>query len=63
MGKDGKYHILNVVCADEWAENVDDNAFTNGIAKTVLGYAQQAATELGETPDPTWKTVGEILSS
>ena len=37
-----------MVCADEWAENVDDNAFTNGIAKEVLGYAQKAAAELGE---------------
>ena len=61
LGKDGKYHILNVVCADEWAENVDDNAFTNGIAKTVLGYAQQAALELGETPNPIWKTVGDNI--
>ena len=61
MGKDGKYHINNVVCADEWAENVDDNAFTNGIAKTVLQYAQQAALELGETPDPLWKTVGDNI--
>ena len=61
MGKDGKYHINNVVCADEWAENVDDNAFTNGIAKTVLQYAQQAAVVLGETPDPLWKTVGDNI--
>lgn len=61
LGKDGKYHIINVVCADEWAENVDDNAFTNGIAKEVLQYAQLAATELGEKPNPMWKTVGEGL--
>ena len=59
VGKDGKYHILNVVCADEWAENVDDNAFTNGIAKTNLAYATQAALTLGEIPNPTWKTVGD----
>jgi protein-glucosylgalactosylhydroxylysine glucosidase len=61
LGKDGKYHILNVVCADEWAENVDNNAFTNGIAKTVLNYASQAATELAEKPDPLWKTVADGL--
>ncbi|MCU0340715.1 MAG: glycoside hydrolase family 65 protein [Spirosomaceae bacterium] len=61
LGKDGKYHIMNVVCADEWAENVDDNAFTNGIAKTVLGYAAQAATVLGKTPDPLWKTVADNI--
>jgi len=61
LGKDGKYHILNVVCADEWAENVDDNAFTNGIAKEVLAYASQAATVLGITPDPNWKKVGDAI--
>jgi protein-glucosylgalactosylhydroxylysine glucosidase len=59
LGKDGKYHIINVVCADEWAENVDDNAFTNGIAKSVLLYATQAAFELGEKPDASWKTISE----
>ncbi len=61
-GKDGKYHINNVVCADEWAENVDDNAFTNGIAKEVLGYAAQAATELGLTPNPDWKKTADGLT-
>jgi len=60
-GKDGKYHIINVVCADEWAENVDDNAFTNGIAKEVLGYAGQAATLLGQVPDPKWREVANGL--
>ena len=59
LGKDGKYHILNVVCADEWAENVDDNAWTNGVAKTVLQYAAQAALEIGEQPNPKWKTVAD----
>ena len=57
LGKDGKYHLLNVVCADEGAENVDDNAFTNGVAKINLAYATQAAAVLGETPNPLWKTV------
>ncbi len=33
LGEDGFYHIKNVVAADEWAENVDDNAFTNAVAK------------------------------
>ena len=62
LGKDNKYHIINVVCADEWAENVDDNAFTNGIAKTVLQYAQQAAVLVGETPNPAWKTVADNMT-
>jgi protein-glucosylgalactosylhydroxylysine glucosidase len=60
-GSDGKYHVINVVCADEWAENVDDNAFTNGMAKEVLGYANQAAKELGLPENPKWKEVQDGL--
>lgn len=60
-GSDGKYHIINVVCADEWAENVDDNAFTNGMAKEVLGYANAAARTLGLPENPKWKEVAEGL--
>lgn len=56
-GNDGKYHIINVVAADEWAENVDDNSFTNGIAIEVLKYASQAATDLGIAPNPKWNEV------
>ena len=37
----------NVVGADEFAENIDNDAFTNGMAITVLRYATQAAEELG----------------
>jgi protein-glucosylgalactosylhydroxylysine glucosidase len=61
LGKDGKYHIPNVVCADEWAENVDDNAWTNGVAITVLRYATQAAAVIGETPDPNWLVVANNI--
>ena len=60
-GDDGKYHIINVVCADEWAENVDDNAYTNGMAKEVLGYANAAARELGLPENATWKSVQNDL--
>jgi protein-glucosylgalactosylhydroxylysine glucosidase len=60
-GSDGKYHVINVVCADEWAENVDDNAFTNGMAKEVLGYANQAAKELGLPENTKWKEVQDGL--
>ncbi|MDX1666417.1 MAG: glycoside hydrolase family 65 protein, partial [Saprospiraceae bacterium] len=58
-GEAGQYHIRNVVGADEWAENVDDNAFTNGMAKTVLRQAAKAARELGHTPDPMWERVAD----
>ena len=56
-GSDGKYHIINVVCADEWAENVDDNAYTNGMVKEVLNFASDAADELKITPNPKWEEV------
>lgn len=61
MDEQQKYHIKNVVCADEWAENVDDNAYTNGIAKEVLGYAVLAAKKLGVTYPEAWEKVQQHL--
>ena len=43
----GHYDIKNVVAADEWAENVDNNAFTNGAAKVLLQHATEAAAHPG----------------
>lgn len=53
----GRYDIKNVVAADEWAENVDNNAFTNAAAKANLQYATEAARILGLAPDPDWMQV------
>lgn len=53
----GRYDIKNVVAADEWAENVDNNAFTNAAAKANLNYATQAARVLGLSADPDWAHV------
>lgn len=53
----GKYDIKNVVAADEWAENVDNNAFTNAAARANLTYATEAARLLGLTADPDWAKV------
>ncbi|HEY6978234.1 MAG TPA: glycoside hydrolase family 65 protein [Chitinophagaceae bacterium] len=53
----GKYEIKNVVAADEWAENVDNNAFTNAAAKANLNAATAAAKVLGITPDADWQNV------
>ncbi|MBC8151383.1 MAG: glycoside hydrolase family 65 protein [Bacteroidetes bacterium] len=55
------YQINNVIGANEWQENIDDNAFTNGMAKTVLIYATQAAQELGIAPNADWKTVADNI--
>ena len=53
----GHYDIKNVVAADEWAENVDNNAFTNAAARTNLRNAVEAAKILGLTADPDWINV------
>ncbi len=57
----GKYDINNVVAADEWAENVDNNAFTNAAAKAVLFHATQAAKILGLPADADWKHVADNI--
>lgn len=53
----GQYHINNVIGANEWEENIDNNAFTNGMVRTVLEYSAQAAEVLGMTADPEWRLV------
>jgi trehalose/maltose hydrolase-like predicted phosphorylase len=53
----GHYDIKNVVAADEWAENIDNNAYTNAAARANLQYATDAAHILGLTPDPDWSLV------
>jgi protein-glucosylgalactosylhydroxylysine glucosidase len=52
-----QYDIKNVVAADEWAENIDNNAYTNAAARANLQYATDAARLLGLTPDPDWLVV------
>lgn len=57
----GKYDIKNVVAADEWAENVDNNAFTNAAAKVNLMAATEAARLLGIIPNADWKLVADNI--
>lgn len=57
----GQYDIKNVVAADEWAENVDNNAFTNAAAKANLKYATEAARLLGIAPDADWMIVANNI--
>jgi protein-glucosylgalactosylhydroxylysine glucosidase len=57
----GRYDIKNVVAADEWAENVDNNAFTNAAAKANLQYATQSARILGINPNPDWQHVAQNI--
>ena len=53
----GHYDINNVVAADEWAENVDNNAFTNAAAIANLRFATDAARILNIIADPDWQQV------
>ncbi|WP_407524163.1 glycoside hydrolase family 65 protein [Lacibacter sp. MH-610] len=57
----GKYDIKNVVAADEWAENVDNNAFTNAAARANLNFATEAAKILGIVPDADWMNVANNI--
>lgn len=57
----GKYDIKNVVAADEWAENVDNNAFTNAAAKANLQFATAAANVLGIAPNVDWMNVANNI--
>lgn len=56
-----QYDINNVIGANEWEENIDNNAYTNGMAKLSLKYATQAARELGLEADPDWMHVSENI--
>ncbi len=57
----GKFEIKNVVAADEWAENVDNNAFTNAAARANLHMATEAAKLLGIAPDADWMNVANNI--
>lgn len=57
----GHFEINNVVAADEWAENVDNNAFTNAAAKRNLNIATKVAQLLGEHPNPDWNLVANNI--
>lgn len=58
---DSSYSIKNVVGANEFAPNVDDNAFTNGSAITALQFATEAADVLGEVSNPKWNEVASKI--
>lgn len=57
----GRYDINNVIGANEWQENIDNNAFTNGMAITTLSYATKAAKALGLVPNPDWMHVADNI--
>lgn len=57
LNQKGQYEIKNVVAADEWAENVDNNAYTNGAAIKNLQYAAECGTLLGVAVPEEWNKI------
>jgi trehalose/maltose hydrolase-like predicted phosphorylase len=64
MGRDGRAHILGVIGPDEYHEPVDDNAFTNVMARWNLRRAL-AATEGADAVEPAerdrWHELADLL--
>ena len=58
---DGTYSIVGVVGADEYAQNVTDNAFTNGAAKVALRNAVKAARLCGRNAPQEWSRIADGL--
>ncbi len=61
LNSKGQYEIKNVVAADEWAENIDNNAYTNGAAIKNLQYATECALTLGITAPKEWNKIAENI--
>ena len=57
----GHFEINNVVAADEWAENVNNNAFTNAAAIVNLQSANKAAAILGLPQNEDWAFVAKNI--
>jgi trehalose/maltose hydrolase-like predicted phosphorylase len=57
----GQYDIKNVIAADEWAEGIDNDAFTNAAAIADLKAATAAAKILGIKADPDWAIVAQNI--
>ena len=60
--ENGTYSINNVVGANEFYHHANDNAFTNGSAKTALQYANRAARILGIDSNEKWSELAESLN-
>jgi trehalose/maltose hydrolase-like predicted phosphorylase len=61
LGPDGRYHIARVVGPDEYHEDVDDNAFTNGLARWNLPRGREVARLLKELWPERWAVLRKQL--
>jgi hypothetical protein len=60
-GSDGAFHLDHVTGPDEENPNVNDEAYTNVAAKTVLEDAAMAAKALGRAAPPRWSKIARGL--
>lgn len=60
-GEDGRYHIRRVIGPDEYHETVDDNAYTNVMAKWNLEIADQLAQMIQAQSPQEWERISAQL--
>ncbi len=58
---DGRFHIRHVIGPDEYHEGVDDNAFTNGMAKWNLERGVEVAQVLQQNWPARWQELAALL--
>ena len=61
VGSSDRYEILHVTSPDESYNDVNNDSFTNSIARRNLEIATAAAQALGERPDPQWAVIATKL--
>jgi len=59
--KDGRYHICGVIGPDEYHETVDDNAYTNGMARWNLEVAAEIANLIAARWPESWQALSRRL--
>lgn len=59
---DGRYHIRRVIGPDEYHEDVDDNAYTNGMAQWNLRCAHSLARLIASRWPRQWRTLAQRLA-
>jgi kojibiose phosphorylase len=61
LGEDARYHIRRIVGPDEYHENVEDNAYTNGMAQWALECGVETATLLAQRWPAQWRALRRRL--
>ena len=56
-----RYEISDVVCADEYAAHVDNDAFTNAAVRSALLISERTAQILGEPAPPDWRAIADRM--